>query len=132
MMEVTPSGKVDPCVSYHRFCKRFLDQIGCPKKSYNAPSPCGPKGGIGSWEEITDEVLRCTCAGIDVSSERMRELVIDATLARDFIEYKYIPLPVSPYTLTSMSNPFRILMQPKNAPLPHSVGKLQKKKKGQH
>jgi len=114
-------GHFDACASYTKMCDVFLTQIGCPKHLYQNDSPCGKGKSIKDWIEVSDggpEVVVCSCGGVDVSSERTRELIIDASLARDYTNMKYIPVPVAPYTLQAMSNPFRILMQPGDAPLP--------------
>jgi len=111
-------GHFDACSSYQKMCDVFLTQIGCPKHLYQNENPCGKGKTIQDWIEVSDEVVVCSCGGIDVSSERTRELVIDAALEREYTDLKYVPVSVAPYTLLAASNPFRILMQPGDKPLP--------------
>lgn len=92
--------KFDGCKSYEALCTYFLDAIGCSEDLRNVNS-CD--GGIENF--LGD----CACGEMDVSSDRMRELIFDGSLAQDIIKYVYIPSPVAPYTLVAQSNPYRPL-----------------------
>ena len=55
------------------------------------------------------------CGPEDVSSTRVGELLIDATLFEDvFNNYTWIPPPVNPFNQIAAFNPFKSLTNPTN------------------
>jgi fluoride ion exporter CrcB/FEX len=93
-------GKFDGCATYEALCIFFLDVIGC---SEDLRDVAACDGGVENF--IGD----CACGEMDISSDRMRELVFDGCLAQDLVEYLYIPPPVAPYTMVAQSNPYKPL-----------------------
>lgn len=100
MVRIENSDKVEVCESYKRICELFLDSIGCEKEIRNVRD-C--RYGLASF------IGNCECGKMSFSSDNIRDLVIEGSLAQDITQILYIPPPVPPYTLVAQSNPYKPL-----------------------
>lgn len=92
--------KFDACGSYQNLCEHFLDSIGCREKDRDV---------VGCRGSVAYFVGKCVCGRMDISSNRIKELIYNGAVVQEISEILYIPSPVPPYTLVAQSNPYKPL-----------------------
>lgn len=115
---VNASTTLDACATFTGICTLLQDSIGCPPATRTNVA-------CNSSSRVLEEYLgECTCGGgngvLDrLMSTRVKEYVIDYTLAADLEGLALIPPTVTPYALMASSTPFKQLLAPLY-PLPGS------------
>jgi hypothetical protein len=115
---VNASTTLDACATFTGICTLLQDSIGCPPATRTNVA-------CNSSSQVLEEYLgECTCGGgngvLDrLMSTRVKEYVIDYTLAADLEGLALIPPTVTPYALMASSTPFKQLLAPLY-PLPGS------------